>query len=117
MLSNRGSWRASHGWRRGGRSSGNHGEQHAHNLVERILLPAAENSHLDKLEAEDLEYIEDPRKENSGIIGDTIIVGTKASVPEGIALSIDPNDHGSTSEEKSGEVDTVLRKGEGSDGT
>ena len=32
-------------------------------LIERTLLPAAETSHLDKLEAEDLEYLEDSARD------------------------------------------------------
>ncbi|PVI03284.1 DUF155-domain-containing protein [Periconia macrospinosa] len=48
------------------------------NLVQRVLVPAAEGSHLDLLETEDLEYLEDPTMENSEVVGDTIILGTKA---------------------------------------
>ncbi|KAI9707572.1 MAG: hypothetical protein M1836_000533 [Candelina mexicana] len=46
-------------------------------LVTKTLLPAAENPHLEELETEDLEYLEEPKKENSSIRGDTIILGTK----------------------------------------
>ena len=46
-------------------------------LVEKVLLPAAENSHISTLEAEDLEYIEIPTRTTSQIIGDTILLGTK----------------------------------------
>lgn len=46
-------------------------------LATRTLLPAAENAHVDELETEDLEYMEDPSRENSSIKGDTIILGTK----------------------------------------
>lgn len=52
-------------------------EKTAKHLVERLLPPAAGNSHLDKLEAEDLEFLEDPTREDSEILGDTIILGTK----------------------------------------
>ncbi|KAK4694648.1 translation initiation factor IF-2, partial [Lecanoromycetidae sp. Uapishka_2] len=45
-------------------------------LVSNALLPAARYP-LDKLEEEDLEYIEDPKRENSSIRGDRIILGTK----------------------------------------
>lgn len=46
-------------------------------LATRTLLPAAECAHVDDLETEDLEYVEDPKRENSSIKGDTIILGTK----------------------------------------
>lgn len=41
------------------------------------LLPAAESPRVEDLETEDLEYVEDPQKENSSIKGDTIILGTR----------------------------------------
>ena len=53
-------------------------ERLGHNLVERTLVHAAEQSHPDRMEAEDLEYLEDPSREDSEVIGDTIILGTKA---------------------------------------
>lgn len=43
----------------------------------RTLLPAADQPHVDSLETEDLDYIEDPSREHSIIRGDTIILGTK----------------------------------------
>lgn len=46
-------------------------------LATRTLLPAAEGPHIEDLETEDLEYVEDPQRENSCIKGDTIILGTK----------------------------------------
>ena len=76
-------------------------EKLAHTLVERTLLPAAENSHVDKLEAEDLEYLEDPSREASEIVGDTIILGTKAPS--------DTTPHSDTSIEHD-ETDTILAK-------
>ncbi|OGE53176.1 hypothetical protein PENARI_c008G11969 [Penicillium arizonense] len=45
-------------------------------LATRTLLPAAEGAHVDELETEDLEFVEDPNRENSVIKGDTIILGT-----------------------------------------
>ncbi len=45
----------------------------------RTLLPASENPHVDSLENEDLDYMEDPSREHSIIRGDTIILGTKPS--------------------------------------
>ncbi|KAL5366491.1 hypothetical protein BJX96DRAFT_161033 [Aspergillus floccosus] len=50
-------------------------------LATRTLLPAAEGAHVDDLETEDLEYVEDPQRENSSIKGDTIILGTKPTGP------------------------------------
>lgn len=51
----------------------------------RTLLPAAEGGHVDKLEFEDLDYIEDQSREQSCIKGETIILGTKqdSSSPNG----------------------------------
>ena len=43
----------------------------------RTLLPAAEGPHVDEVEFEDLDYIEEPTREHSSIKGDTIILGTK----------------------------------------
>ncbi|RAL15452.1 RMD1 family protein [Aspergillus homomorphus CBS 101889] len=48
-------------------------------LATRTLLPAARGAHVDDLETEDLEYVEDPQRENSSIKGDTIVLGTKPS--------------------------------------
>lgn len=45
-------------------------------LATRTLLPAAEGAHTESLETEDLEYVEDPKRDNSTIKGDTIILGT-----------------------------------------
>ncbi|KAI5202884.1 DUF155-domain-containing protein [Aureobasidium subglaciale] len=46
-------------------------------LIHRVLLPCAENPHLDRVEIEDLEYLQDPSHHSSEVIGDTIILGTK----------------------------------------
>ncbi|RMJ25916.1 YagE family [Aspergillus sp. HF37] len=48
-------------------------------LATRTLLPAAEGAHVDELETEDLEFMEDPQREVSSIKGDTIFFGTKAA--------------------------------------
>ncbi|RDI84003.1 hypothetical protein Vi05172_g6027 [Venturia inaequalis] len=55
-------------------------ERIALRLIERVLPPAAVNSHSGSLqmETEDLEYIADATKDRSTIIGDTIILGTKS---------------------------------------
>lgn len=46
----------------------------------RTLLPAADNPHIEPIETEDLDYVEDPNREHSLIRGDTIILGTKRPV-------------------------------------
>ena len=46
-------------------------------LASKILLPAALNPHLDQLETEDLDYLEDVGRDTSSIRGDTIILGTR----------------------------------------
>ena len=51
-------------------------EDVAHDLATQSLLPAAINPHVDQLETEDLEYEEDPKRENSSIKGDVIMLGT-----------------------------------------
>lgn len=43
----------------------------------RTLLPAAVKPHIENLETEDLEYIEDAQREHSSIRGDTIVLGTR----------------------------------------
>ena len=45
-------------------------------MVSKALLPAAKHP-LAKVEEEDMEYSEDPKRENSSIKGDRIILGTK----------------------------------------
>ena len=45
-------------------------------LINTILAPAAQNP-LKRTEEEDLEFVEDPRRENSTIKGDTIVLGTR----------------------------------------
>ncbi len=46
-------------------------------LVKETLHPAALKSHPKELEEEDLEFVEDAKRENSSIKGDTITIGTK----------------------------------------
>ncbi|EEH04175.1 YagE family protein [Histoplasma capsulatum G186AR] len=57
-------------------------------LATSVLFPAAENPHVDSMETEDLDYIEDPNRENSSIKGDTITLGTKIS-PDSRDLRVD----------------------------
>lgn len=68
-------------------------------LVTRTLLPAAENPHVTALETEDLEYVEDPSRENSSIKGDTITIGTR---PSSVAQDV--------SEDFNTSTDTTLAK-------
>ncbi|KAK6001734.1 hypothetical protein QM012_002224 [Aureobasidium pullulans] len=70
-------------------------------LVHKLLLPSAENPHLDRIEIEDLAYVEDSSHHTSEIIGDTIILGTKTSDQACAAASISP---------PLPEMDTVLAK-------
>ncbi|KAJ5132867.1 Protein of unknown function DUF155 [Penicillium atrosanguineum] len=65
-------------------------------LATRTLLPAAEGAHVDDLETEDLEFVEDPKRENSSIKGDTIILGTRNGLGNPLA--------------KQETIDTVLTK-------
>ncbi|KAI9929048.1 hypothetical protein ASPWEDRAFT_37003 [Aspergillus wentii DTO 134E9] len=69
-------------------------------LATRTLLTAAEGAHIDNLETEDLEYVEDPQRENSSIKGDTIILGTKP----------DNNGSGTQLAGQQSAVETVLTK-------
>lgn len=46
-------------------------------LVKETLYPAARNSYPGELEEEDLDFLEDPNRETSGVKGDTITIGTK----------------------------------------
>ena len=88
-------------------------------LASRTLLPAAENAHLDQLETEHLEYLEDPNRENSSIKGDTIILGTRipTSTSHNVSNTItgEGTSRSSTSSAHAQElqrqnVDTVLAK-------
>ncbi|KJX95189.1 yagE family protein [Zymoseptoria brevis] len=79
-------------------------ERTARDLVTKILpIAAAEAGHLERMEEEEMEFVEDTSKETSRIIGDTIILGTKRSEP-----------HQQTSEadgpEDRTEIDTILAK-------
>ncbi|KAJ5683733.1 uncharacterized protein N7477_000078 [Penicillium maclennaniae] len=65
-------------------------------LATRTLLPAAEGAHVDDLETEDLEFVEDPKRDNSSIKGDTIILGTRNGLGNPLA--------------KQETIDTVLTK-------
>ncbi|KAF1929090.1 DUF155-domain-containing protein [Didymella exigua CBS 183.55] len=79
-------------------------EREALKLVQQVLPAAAEGSHLELLETEDLEYLEDGSRESSEVVGDTIVLGTK---PEQASES--PSFQSETGPTSS-EVDTVLAK-------
>lgn len=70
-------------------------------LASAVLLPAAENPHVDDIETEHLEYTEDPTRDTSTMKGDKIILGTK---PNHDNYRHDPKRPGRQS------VDTVLTK-------
>ena len=81
-------------------------------LVQQVLPAAAEGSHLELLETEDLEYLEDATRESSQVVGDTIVLGTK---PEQQSTTADPSPSPSSETNGAGagpgaEVDTVLAK-------
>ncbi|KAF2827204.1 DUF155-domain-containing protein, partial [Ophiobolus disseminans] len=73
-------------------------EREALKFVHQILPPCADNPHPKLLETEDLDYLADPSQETSSVVGDTIVLGTKAL----------PTDSPSSSE--ASETDTTLAK-------
>ncbi|KAM5473463.1 hypothetical protein MauCBS54593_002258 [Microsporum audouinii] len=77
-------------------------ENFASYLATTVLLPAAENPHIERIETEDLDYVEDPQRDNSLMKGDVIILGTHPG-PE------DQRPQDSRSANRSS-VDTVLTK-------
>ncbi|KAF1977150.1 DUF155-domain-containing protein [Bimuria novae-zelandiae CBS 107.79] len=81
-------------------------EREALHLVNRVLPAAAEGSHLDLLETEDLEYLEDPTRESSEVVGDTIVLGTKAELDN----QVPPKEAVMEDTEQRHEIDTVLAK-------
>ncbi|XPS68329.1 hypothetical protein M3J07_000613 [Ascochyta lentis] len=80
-------------------------EREALKLVQQILPAAAGGSHLELLETEDLEYLEDGSRESSEVVGDTIILGIKPEQTSDTSSST-PIEAGPASPE----VDTVLAK-------
>lgn len=73
-------------------------------IVNRIIVKAAKNGH--RVEVEDFEYIEDDSRDNSIIVGDTIVVGTKPSEDHGPS-----SPHGDVNGNSSPlEADTILAK-------
>ncbi|KAH7085310.1 hypothetical protein BKA63DRAFT_400881 [Paraphoma chrysanthemicola] len=83
-------------------------DREALKLVQQVLPAAAEGSHLDLLETEDLEYLEDPSKETSQVVGDTIVLGTKAEPSD---TDVDhPSNSSDTTSQQRHEIDTILAK-------
>ena len=86
-------------------------------LVSKTLLPAAQYP-LDQVEEEDLEYNEDPKKENSSIKGDRIILGTKPQSTRARSDNVSPGDgmnenslsNGELGQAQARNLDTVLAK-------
>ena len=86
-------------------------EKLAHNIVERILPKAAEKGHLDRLEVEDLTYVEDPTREHGKIVGEIIILGTKASADHPASTASDLESNGNEDgHTQRHETDSVLAK-------
>lgn len=84
-------------------------EKLGYHLVQRILAPGAESGHLDRLEVEDLEYIEDPTREHSKIVGDTIILGTKPTQNPETSPSSETTPSSPSDEQRSNpDLDTTL---------
>ncbi|SMR63415.1 unnamed protein product [Zymoseptoria tritici ST99CH_3D1] len=79
-------------------------ERTARELVTKILpIAAAEAGHLERMEEEEMEFVEDTSKDTSRIIGDTIILGTKRSEPHQQTSDVEgPEDRT--------EIDTILAK-------
>ncbi len=78
-------------------------------LVNQVLPSAAEGSHLSSLETEDLDYVEDPSKETSEVVGDTIVLGTK--VEPNTDTSRESSQHQQENvEQQRHEIDTILAK-------
>lgn len=88
-------------------------EREALRLVTQVLPAAAEGSHLDLLETEDLDYLEDPSQETSQVVGDTIVLGTKPELHSDSLHQHQYKDASSTeptTPEQRHEVDTILAK-------
>lgn len=77
-------------------------------LVRRVLRSAAVNSHIDSIELEDLEYIEDAGRSSSEVVGDAIILGVQRPTTQDFAESL--NGDTSSARSPNAEVDVVLAK-------
>jgi uncharacterized Rmd1/YagE family protein len=75
-------------------------ESFSYYLASTVLIPAARGALAEEIETENLDFVEDPKRENSTIKGDTIVLGTK---PDQEA-AFDPKSNNRQS------VDTVLTK-------
>lgn len=54
-------------------------------LATKLLLPASEDPFVSRLEKEDLEFVQDPTRETSGMKGDVIVLGTRSQAAHGHA--------------------------------
>jgi uncharacterized Rmd1/YagE family protein len=84
-------------------------------IVTRFLPSAAGlTGHLERMEAEDMEYIEDGRLETSQVIGDTILLGTRqSSISTEEGSRNRPGFDGATAGTEhisNGDIDTILTK-------
>ncbi|KAI9680887.1 MAG: hypothetical protein M1817_004327 [Caeruleum heppii] len=85
-------------------------------LVTKTLAPAADNSHAEDLETEELEYLEDPVKENSSIRGDVITIGTKTQSSHspannsGVSADTQGSEPGAEATTQRDMADTILAK-------
>jgi uncharacterized Rmd1/YagE family protein len=83
-------------------------------IVTRFLPSAAGlTGHLERMEAEDMEYIEDERLETSQVIGDTILLGTRqssTSTEEGIRRPVLDGATAGGEHISTGDIDTILTK-------
>ena len=76
-------------------------------MVTETLLPAAQQPHIQELEEEDLQFVEDSTKEYSSIRGETIILGTKTRAwPMDTETSEPSHDGRSTPSESKAETDS-----------
>jgi uncharacterized Rmd1/YagE family protein len=87
-------------------------ERAALRLVEKVLPPAAVNSHSGyvEIEKEDLEFIEDSTEARSSVVGDTIVIGTKYDLVNSSRSDGQPPGSVGQAQRAAAEVDTILAK-------
>ena len=78
-------------------------------MVSHTLLPAAKNP-LSKYEEEDLEFIEEPSKENSSIKGDRIVLGTASRTIGGLEAKVSLALVDEPDQSPTRNLDTILAK-------
>ena len=77
-------------------------------MINCILPAAAEGLHLEKMESENLEYLEDSSRNASKVVGDTIVLGTKMDPQDADAAHDGPKEPADADHRP--DVDTVLVK-------